>query len=219
MGEPVADLNEQARGVLAIWHDCRDGQEGLYERWYQTEHLPERMAVPGFTVGRRFRAIAADREFLTSYEVLTPEVLSSKPYMDRLAQPTDMTREVMNNAFLHTSRTACSRTSVRGEARGSVILTASIDDPLDLPRLRAAADLFALDHARIHAELWIDAGASAVPSAEGRLRGADERIAAALVLEYTGQEHAKSDVARVAKAVGAARVEVFGLMSVTGPTH
>ncbi|GIR54406.1 MAG: hypothetical protein CM15mP62_18770 [Rhodospirillaceae bacterium] len=44
-------------GVLAIWNDCAVGSEETYEKWYQTEHLPERLSIPGFKNGRRYQAL------------------------------------------------------------------------------------------------------------------------------------------------------------------
>ena len=45
-------------GILAVWNDC--APEGLahFERWYNREHLQERVAVPGFRRGRRYEAVA-----------------------------------------------------------------------------------------------------------------------------------------------------------------
>lgn len=56
-----------------------------------TDHLPDRLSVPGFRLGRRFEAIEADREFLTYYRVDAPAVLASAAYRARLAEPTEDT--------------------------------------------------------------------------------------------------------------------------------
>ena len=82
-------------GILAIWNDCARGREASYEEWYQDEHLIERLSVNGFHVGRRYEAVAAKRQFLTTYEVETPEVLGSAEYRERLAQPTERTSAIM----------------------------------------------------------------------------------------------------------------------------
>ena len=39
-------------GILAIWNDCAPGLEARYEHWYRSEHLVERVSVPGFRSGR-----------------------------------------------------------------------------------------------------------------------------------------------------------------------
>jgi hypothetical protein len=72
-------------GILAVWNDCARGREASYEEWYQQQHLIERVSVSGFLVGRRYEAVAAKRQFLTTYEVERLEVLSSPQYLERLA--------------------------------------------------------------------------------------------------------------------------------------
>lgn len=45
-----------AQGVLVIWNDIRDGRASDFEFRYRNEHFPERLAVPGFRIGRRHDA-------------------------------------------------------------------------------------------------------------------------------------------------------------------
>jgi hypothetical protein len=75
-------------GILAIFNDCRLGREAEFEAWFQGEHLIERLAVPGFLFGRRHKAIAGAPGYFNFYMVETPEVLTSKPYLERLDNPT-----------------------------------------------------------------------------------------------------------------------------------
>ena len=75
-------------GVLAVWNDCAVGSEETYEKWYQTEHLPERLSIPGFKNGRRYQALRGSPKYFTWYEVDTPSVLRSAEYVDRLSNPT-----------------------------------------------------------------------------------------------------------------------------------
>lgn len=77
-------------GILGIWNDCAEGRESAYEEWYQSEHLIERLNVPGFQIGRRYEAIEAVRRFLTTYEVEHPNVLTSADYRQRLENPTEL---------------------------------------------------------------------------------------------------------------------------------
>jgi len=80
-------------GILAVWNDC--AAEGLehFERWYNREHLKERVGVPGFRFGRRYEAVAGgDRRFFAFYEVESAAVLNARPYLERLENPTPWTR-------------------------------------------------------------------------------------------------------------------------------
>src|SRR5262249_32295055 len=110
------------RGILAVWNDCAIGRETAYEEWYQEEHLIERVCVSGFLVGRRYEAVVAKRQFLTTYEVQRPEVLSSAQYRERLAHPTERTTAIMRDGFLNMNRNVCQRRAIRGAFRGGVVL-------------------------------------------------------------------------------------------------
>ncbi|MGI9425376.1 MAG: hypothetical protein ACR2PA_19445, partial [Hyphomicrobiaceae bacterium] len=79
-------------GILAIWYDCAAGHEETFEHWYQSEHLIERVSVPGFRYGRRYEGIADGyRQYFTFYETDRPDVLTSQAYIDRLNDPTPLT--------------------------------------------------------------------------------------------------------------------------------
>ena len=43
-----------ATGILALWNDCAEGKLETYEHWYASEHLFERLGIPGVVVGRRY---------------------------------------------------------------------------------------------------------------------------------------------------------------------
>jgi len=48
--------------------------------WYNTEHVPERLGIPGFLSGRRYAAIEGGPRWLALYEVARPSVLESDDY-------------------------------------------------------------------------------------------------------------------------------------------
>src|SRR5580700_2090419 len=70
-----------------------------YDEWYLAEHVPERLAVPGFESFERYErlddvaaASTAHREYLTTYRVRSLAVLTSPEYLQRLDNPTPLTR-------------------------------------------------------------------------------------------------------------------------------
>lgn len=167
-------------GRLALWNDCAPGEEAFYEHWYQTEHLHERLAIPGFRHGRRYRAVEGTPDYFTYYEVESPEILTSPAYRARLDDPTPATRRVMSGVFRNMSRTLCRVTAAEGRIRGAFAVTARLDQPIPLPPADSP------DIARV--ELWQAIPGSA-PSEEERLRGGDASTPAALLVE-TLTEHA-----------------------------
>ena len=66
--------------------------------------------MPGFLFGRRHQAISGTCGYFNFYLVESPAVLTSKPYLERLDNPTPMTRKVMSEIFLNMNRTVCHRT-------------------------------------------------------------------------------------------------------------
>jgi antibiotic biosynthesis monooxygenase (ABM) superfamily enzyme len=54
-----ADVADTRPGILAIFNNVAPGREAEFEEWFQHEHLQERLAVPGFLLGRRHEAVAS----------------------------------------------------------------------------------------------------------------------------------------------------------------
>jgi hypothetical protein len=69
------------RGLLLFMTDVDPALEEDFNRWYEEEHLPERMAVPGFINARRFRCVEGSPKYLALYDLESPDVLHSEPYL------------------------------------------------------------------------------------------------------------------------------------------
>ena len=197
-------------GILALWKDCAPGKEALFEHWYRSEHLAERVAVPGFRRGRRYEAIEAKRRYFTYYETDAPEILVSDAYLQRLDDPTPLTREIMSGVMRSMSRTICRQDWRIGEARGSHALTAALKADGVAAATSMGESLMALSGvARV--EIWVAADDIAIPmSDEERMRGGDERIAACLFAETLRESELDTLAQEVGKQL-APNVEWLGL--------
>ncbi len=128
------------RAFLAIWHDIAPDGEREYEEWHTRQHMPERLGVPGFLLGRRY----VDRDaplhrWLTLYETRTLEVLSSEGYRARLNAPTHWSGRVQPH-FRNFVRSACTLSASVGEGVGGALATLRLAlDPAGLARLEAEA--------------------------------------------------------------------------------
>ena len=172
-------------GVLAIWHDLEDSYSDLYERWLVTEHIPERLALPGFLEAHRYESVMGSPRFFIAYTVASPEALASPEYLARLASPTPQTREVMAG-FRNMVRTACSvayRSPRRG--LGACAATAYADEQAEID----AAGL-ERDPRVVGVQVWKAAqGAAGATSSEAKLRrGGDRRIETALVVDVQRED-------------------------------
>jgi hypothetical protein len=184
--------DRQARGILAIWHGCADGREAEIDAWYQGEHLIERLGVPGFLYGRRHEALSASPRYFTTYVTESVDVLTSRAYLDRLDNPTPLTRTVMSEIFRDMHRTVCRRELRVGRFRGAFAVTARFDALPDMPAISALAGALVDDPGIACAELWrrCEPESGGPVAQEERLRGGDRRIEACLVVETLREEAA-----------------------------
>lgn len=110
------------KGVLAIWNGIAAEAEADFVAWHMREHIPERIAVPGFLRGRRYVAERGSPKYFNFYEVESPETLVSPEYVSRLNSPSDWTRRVVRH-FQDTSRTICSVAASQGIGDGGFVAT------------------------------------------------------------------------------------------------
>jgi hypothetical protein len=185
-------------GILALWNDCRPGAEAEYEAWYRGEHLRERVGLPGFNYAHRYTALAGTApRYFTFYETETPEVLTSPVYLERGANPTPMTRHIMEGVYQNMSRTVCQRDRQHGDIQGAFAVTvrASADHVSRLDR--AWPQHLALDHL-LRAELWSSIEPpDTEPSVEERIRGRDAKIAACFMASFSDADHATAAIGTI----------------------
>ncbi len=84
---------KEATGLMAFWADVGADYVTEFRQWHNCEHVPERVGIPGFTVGRRYCGIGEAPMFFMTYETEDPGVLGSEPYLTRLYYPTHWTRK------------------------------------------------------------------------------------------------------------------------------
>jgi hypothetical protein len=204
-------------GILAIFNDCSAGREAEFEAWFQGEHLVERLAVPGFLFGRRHKNISGAPGYFNFYLVETPEVLTSKPYLERLDHPTPMTRTIMSEVFINMNRTVCRRIVRRGSFRGAFAVLARYSQKPDEAALSATLEKLAADTSVAGAEIWVALDSAGMPvSMEEKLRGGDKKIAGALMVDTLYEEDANAVAARLAKQFPDAMVGVFSVLCQIG---
>jgi len=205
------------QGILAIWNDCRAGREAEFEAWFQGEHLQERLAVPGFLFGRRHAALSGSPAYFNFYLVESPAVLTSKPYLERLDNPTPMTKKIMSEVFLNMNRTVCHRTARRGAFRGAYAVTVRFNDQPDAGALTALAETLVQDPSVASCEIWTAVDPAGQPvSMEEKLRGGDKKIKACLMVDTLRQSNAEKLAERLSKDLAGAETGVFRVLCQLG---
>ena len=83
------------RAAVAMWWSVAPEMREEFEDWHTHEHMPERLAIPGFLRGTRWRALGDKPSYFILYEVARVSVLTGPDYMARLNDPTPWSRKMM----------------------------------------------------------------------------------------------------------------------------
>jgi hypothetical protein len=113
------------KGMLLTSMDIDPEHEADFNRWYDREHLQERVAINGFIEARRYVAHIGSPKYLCLYSTESVEVLDSPAYRNRLSNPTAWSVKTMarfKNMIRAVSRITISRGSGRGAVLGIVRL-------------------------------------------------------------------------------------------------
>jgi hypothetical protein len=112
---------DKTRGLLCIWTDIEPEHDLDFNRWYDREHMQERVAIPGFQSARRFTAVSAcPRPYLALYYTDNLGVFRTEPYLSAFANQTPWSRE--NFTRMRGTQRRVGRLSVEaGEGEGGAL--------------------------------------------------------------------------------------------------
>src|SRR5215467_8693084 len=108
------------KGMLLTSMNIDAAHEAEFNRWYDREHLEERVAIDGFIEARRYVARTGSPKYLCLYSTKELNVLDSPNYRARLASPTDWSKKTMAR-FRNMIRAVARITISRGQGRGAVL--------------------------------------------------------------------------------------------------
>lgn len=86
-------MSDEAPGLLAVWMDTPAEAEDDFNRWYNEEHLKDRMSFPGFFRVRRYVSVNGAPKYVALYDV-DDTAMTSEPYLHARRNPTPWTRKV-----------------------------------------------------------------------------------------------------------------------------
>jgi hypothetical protein len=108
------------KGMLLTSMDIDPEHEEDFNRWYDRDHLEERVAIAGFIEARRYVAEDGAPKYLFLYSTETIDVLNSPAYKARLANPSEWSKKTMAR-FKNMLRAVARITISRGKGRGAVL--------------------------------------------------------------------------------------------------
>jgi len=165
--------------AVAIWCDVDPALREEFDDWHAHEHMPERLALPGFLRGSRWVSADGGKGYFILYEVAALETLTSAPYLARLNDPTPWSRKMMAH-HLNMTRSLCAVRATFGSGLADALLTLRFSPRPESDGLIEwlSADLLPKLPTRrglVCAHLLQDAATTqAAPTTEQKIRGGDK---------------------------------------------
>lgn len=108
--------------IMAAWLEVSPDATSEFDDWHTHEHMPERLAIPGFLRGTRWLATSGRPSYFVCYEVEAFDTLTSEPYLERLNNPTPWTQKIMGSVRT-TARSLCRVSGSFGTGVGAILLS------------------------------------------------------------------------------------------------
>lgn len=194
------------RGQLCIWTDVDPEHELDFNRWYDREHMQERVAIPGFQSARRFRALGTSpRPYLALYYTDDIGVFTSAAYKQAFANQTEWS--LRNFARMRNNQRRVGRLTVEaGEGEGGALALFVVPaGQIDTPALRALlAGAAAADDVIRASLLETDTGLSTPLKPDAVPAPADGLV----MIEATRADVAQAQAAALASSIGLPKAEI-----------
>ena len=71
-----------------VFSEVRTEHDEAFNRWYNEEHLPERLSIPGVLNAARYEAVAGGPKYLACYELASPDAWYADAWQKWLIHPT-----------------------------------------------------------------------------------------------------------------------------------
>jgi hypothetical protein len=151
--------------AVAMWWDVAPEMRAEWEDWHSSEHMPERLAIPGFLRGTRWVALSGEPSYFVLYEVAELATLTGAAYLDRLNNPTPWSRKMMPH-HRNMVRSLCVLREGWGGGVAHALATIRFSPTSDSTRLPRGRGLTG-------AHLLQSQPMSGAPTTEQKIRGGD----------------------------------------------
>lgn len=103
-------MDSSATGILLSQMECPVSLEADFHKWYNDEHIPERMAVPGFLSAARYEVVGKGPRFLARYNLKDLSALDHPDYVKVKKHQSEETEKILSSVSVFTRylATVCS---------------------------------------------------------------------------------------------------------------
>ena len=81
-------------GLLMVWCEVPDEVEDEFNRWYNEEHIEERLSISGVLSAARYEAVMSGPKHLAVYELENSAVMESEEYLKVRSNPTEWSQRM-----------------------------------------------------------------------------------------------------------------------------
>lgn len=131
-------LKPTDRGQLFVWTDIDPAHEADFNAWYDREHMEERVAIPGMSWARRYRARADGvRRYLAIYRTESLVTFRSDAYRAAFTRQTDWSNRNFAR-MTNTQRRVMAVAAEAGFGAGGAVALFELDPAADTQAAAAA---------------------------------------------------------------------------------
>jgi hypothetical protein len=151
------------KAAVAMWWDISPEARSEFEHWHSSEHMPERLAIPGFLRGTRWIALSGEPSYFVLYEAAELSTITSGAYLERLNNPTPWSRRMMPE-HRNMARSLCLVRAAYGAGLPYAMATVRFSGAApSLPKAKAVTSAALLESQIVQGG----------PTAEQKIRGGD----------------------------------------------
>ena len=166
------------KAALAMWWDIAPEVKADFEDWHSHEHFPERLGIPGFRRGSRWRSATGGEGVFVMYELEGYDTLSSSHYLARLNAPSPWSTRMMPH-HRNMVRSQCIVLESNGAGIAAHALTVRLSPAEgrsdDLRAfLKSLAEGLAMKPGLVGAHLLMHRTPAIARTTEQKIRGADQ---------------------------------------------
>lgn len=87
--------SESGNGLLVVWTDIPPEAEAEFNEWYNSEHIPQLVGIPGFLSGKRYVAVDGKPKYTAIYELKDENVMKSDAFLQVRENPTPWSKKMI----------------------------------------------------------------------------------------------------------------------------